>query len=109
MSRIDRFLLSDNFIEDWKVDGQKIGERDISDHTSIWLKDNMKDWGPKPFRFNNLWIKHEDFSSFVIKEWANIHFKGKGDFCLVEKLKVLKGRISWWNKAIYGWIDLNIV
>ncbi|XP_058759649.1 uncharacterized protein LOC131632955 [Vicia villosa] len=108
MSRIDRFLLSKDFIEDWKLEGQIIGERDISDHASIWLKDNRKNWGPKPFKFNNSWFNHEDFSSFVKKEWATISKKGRGDFCLVEKLKVLKERISSWNKEVYGWIDLNI-
>ncbi|XP_058726281.1 uncharacterized protein LOC131597610 [Vicia villosa] len=35
MSRIDRFLLSDCFVEDWKVESQYIGERDVSDHAPI--------------------------------------------------------------------------
>ncbi|XP_058725895.1 uncharacterized protein LOC131597199 [Vicia villosa] len=43
MSRLDRFLLSESFVEDCKVDGQHIGERDVSDHAPIWLKDNRKD------------------------------------------------------------------
>ncbi|XP_058755201.1 uncharacterized protein LOC131628386 [Vicia villosa] len=34
--------------------------------------------------------------------------KGRGDFCLVEKLKALKLKISLWNKEVFGWIDLNI-
>ncbi|XP_058784775.1 uncharacterized protein LOC131659625 [Vicia villosa] len=108
MSRIDRFLLSEDFIEDWKVEGQIIGERGISDHASIWLKVNRKNWGPKLFEFNNSWFNHEDFSSFLKKKLATISKKGRGDFCLVEKLKVLKERISSWNKEVYGWIDLNI-
>ncbi|XP_058763485.1 uncharacterized protein LOC131636918 [Vicia villosa] len=108
MSRLDRFLLLESFIEDWKVDGQHIGERDVSDHTPIWLKDNRKDWGPKPFKFNNLWFKHEEFDSFVEEEWSKMVVKGRGDYCLVEKLKTLKSRISWWNKSVYGWIDLKI-
>lgn len=36
MSRLDRFLLSENYIEDWKVVAQSIGAKDISDHTPIW-------------------------------------------------------------------------
>ncbi|XP_058756586.1 uncharacterized protein LOC131629805 [Vicia villosa] len=108
MSRIDRFLLSECYIEDNKVDGQYIGERDVSDHAPIWLKNNRKDWGPKPFKFNNLWLKHEEFDNFVKEEWNQIVVKGRGDYFLVEKLKILKSRISWWNKTIYGWIDLKI-
>ncbi|XP_058725579.1 uncharacterized protein LOC131596860 [Vicia villosa] len=108
MSRIDRFLLSESFIEDWNIEGQYIGARDISDHAPIWIKNNRKDWGPKPFKFNNGCLKHPDFENFVKEEWGKIVVKGRGDFCLVEKLKILKGRLAWWNKFVFGWIDLNI-
>src|SRR3954470_11047993 len=101
MSRLDRFLLSETFVEDWKVDGQHIGERDVSDHAPIWLKDNRKDWGPKPFKFNNMWFKHEEFDIFVKEEWKKLVVRGRGDYCLVEKLKTLKNRIAWWNKSVY--------
>ncbi|XP_058742235.1 uncharacterized protein LOC131614691 [Vicia villosa] len=63
MSRIDRFLLSESLMEDWKVGAQ---------------------------------------------EWSLIKVKGRGDFCLAEKLKALKVRLSWWNKTVYGWLDLKI-
>ncbi|XP_058769062.1 uncharacterized protein LOC131642920 [Vicia villosa] len=108
MSWIDRFLLSDCFVEDWKVEGQYISERDVPDHAPIWLKDNRKDWGPKPFKFNNMWFKHEDFDIFMEEEWKKIVIKGRVDYCLVKKLKTLKNRIAWWNKNVYGWIDLKI-
>ncbi|XP_058761237.1 uncharacterized protein LOC131634589 [Vicia villosa] len=108
MSRIDRFLLSDDLVEDWKVEGQYIRERDVSDHAPIWLEDNRKNWGPKPFKFNNLWFKHDDFETFVKEEWKKIEIRGIGDYCLVEKLKTLKNRLLWWNKNVYGWIDLKI-
>ncbi|XP_058734029.1 uncharacterized protein LOC131605721 [Vicia villosa] len=108
MSRLDRFLLSESLVDDWKVDGQCIGERDVSDHAPIWLKNNRKDWGPKPLKFNNLWFRHEEFFKFVEDVWDKIEVKGRGDYCLVQKLKILRSRISWWNKTVYGWIDLNI-
>ncbi|XP_058776288.1 uncharacterized protein LOC131650601 [Vicia villosa] len=60
MSRLDRFLLSSSFIDDWK------------------------------------------------EEWKSLEVKGRGDFCLVQKLKALKSKISAWNKEVFGWIDLNI-
>ncbi|XP_058742577.1 uncharacterized protein LOC131615090 [Vicia villosa] len=108
MSRIDRLFLSESFIEDWNIEGKYIGAREISDHAPIWIKNNRKDWGPKPFKFNNGWLKHPDFGSFVKEEWSKIVVIGRGDFCLVEKLEILKGRLAWWNKSVFGWIDLNI-
>lgn len=67
-----------------------------------------KDWGPKPFRFNNCWLKHNEFAKFVTKEWSKWKVKGIGDFCLYEKLKNLKVRLKVWNKEIFGWIDLKV-
>ncbi|MCI24910.1 reverse transcriptase, partial [Trifolium medium] len=37
MSRLDRFLLSDGFIEKGSITNQWVGNRDISDHCPIWL------------------------------------------------------------------------
>ncbi|XP_050920435.1 uncharacterized protein LOC127138072 [Lathyrus oleraceus] len=53
MRRLDKFLLSDNPVDLWKITTQRIGQRDISNHYPIWLKSCSRDWGSKPFRFNN--------------------------------------------------------
>ncbi|PNX98502.1 cysteine-rich receptor-like protein kinase [Trifolium pratense] len=37
MSILDRFLLSEGFIDRGGISGQWIGDRDISDHCPIWL------------------------------------------------------------------------
>ncbi|PNX92925.1 hypothetical protein L195_g016071, partial [Trifolium pratense] len=61
MSRLDRFLLSDKFIEKGAASGQWIGNRDISDHFPIWLMCSNVNWGPKPFKVNNCWLEHPEF------------------------------------------------
>lgn len=66
MSRIDRFLVSTNLVDLWGVIDQRIGVRDLSDHGPIRLNCGFIDWGPKPFRFNNAWLKHD-----VYKEGSN--------------------------------------
>lgn len=53
MSIFGMFLLSASLVSSWKISGQEIGKRDISDHCPIWMKLNYEDWGPKSFRFNN--------------------------------------------------------
>lgn len=87
MSRLDRFLRSSNMIEDWNIIDQRVGSRDISDHCPIRLNSRKIDWGPKPFRFNNDWFKHEGFKPFIKEEWEKIKVEGRGDFVLYEKLK----------------------
>ncbi|XP_058786237.1 uncharacterized protein LOC131660890 [Vicia villosa] len=108
MSRIDRILVSEKVMNDWGVIGQMVGERDISDHCSIWLEIDNNDWGPKPFKFNNEWFSHDSFLSFVEKEWKSFKVEGRRDFVLKQKLFFLKGRLKWWNKEVFGRIDLEI-
>lgn len=69
MSRLDRFLLSEAWIEAWEVEAQWALNRDVSDHCPILLKQGAQDWGPKPFRFNNCWLGHPDFRKVVEKCW----------------------------------------
>lgn len=44
MSRIEILFLSEDLIERWRIVGQEIGGRDISDHFPIWLKDSVLNW-----------------------------------------------------------------
>ncbi|XP_058744347.1 uncharacterized protein LOC131616936 [Vicia villosa] len=85
-----------------------IGSRDISDHCPVWLIINKEDWGPKPFLFNNEWFSDKDFIPFVKKEWLALKLNGRGDFVLKEKLRLIKDRLTWWNKNIFGKYDLEV-
>ncbi|XP_058762559.1 uncharacterized protein LOC131635939 [Vicia villosa] len=107
-SRIDRFLLSKKLIEDWEVCDQRIDKRDFSDHAPIRLGVGKLDWGPKPFRFNNAWFKHEGVKVFVEMEWKKLFVTGRGDFVLYEKLKSFKENLKGWNREIFGWVDLKM-
>ncbi|XP_058779060.1 uncharacterized protein LOC131653017 [Vicia villosa] len=48
------------------------------------------------------------FYPFVEKEWNDIKVEGRGDYVLKEKLFRLKNRIKWWNKEVFGKIELEI-
>lgn len=87
MSRLDRFLLSESLIARWKISAQWIGDRDISDHCLVWLIEDEKNWGPKPFKFNNCWLDHEDFKSFVEVCWGDLQIHGSASYVVKEKLK----------------------
>lgn len=39
-SRLHIFLISESIMNHWKWLGQEIGLKDISDHTSVWIKTN---------------------------------------------------------------------
>lgn len=46
--------------------------RKSSDHIEFLLKANSINWGPKPFRVFNLWLRNEDFLKLVKAEWVNM-------------------------------------
>jgi hypothetical protein len=108
MSRIDRFLLSDGFIASQGISSQWIGNRDISDHSPIWLVSSIVNWGPKPFRVINGWMEHPDFYSFVENAWKGFSVRGKKAYVLKEKFKLLRECLRKWNRDVFGIIDLNI-
>lgn len=83
-------------------------ERDISDHCPVWLVGEDKNWGPKPFRFNNCWLEHADFRNFVEERWCELQINGLASFILKEKMKKLKDCLKRWNKEVFGVFDLNI-
>ncbi|XP_058756017.1 uncharacterized protein LOC131629235 [Vicia villosa] len=93
MSRIDRFILSNEVVTRWEVMGQLIGDRDISDHYPIWILKDQRNWGPKPFKFNNEWFSLDSFIPFVENEWKSLKVEGRGDYVLKEKLRLLKDKL----------------
>ncbi|XP_058756407.1 uncharacterized protein LOC131629638 [Vicia villosa] len=107
-SRLDRFLISDGIIQWWKIVAQCSGSRDISDHRPVLIKTSNLDWGPKPFKVFNTWFQHKDFICFVKSAWDSFHVRGKKFFVIREKFRLLKEKLFWWNKNVFGWVDLQI-
>ncbi|KAL8477512.1 hypothetical protein ACS0TY_029705 [Phlomoides rotata] len=75
-SRIDRFLINNNWLNSWTNSYQKGLRRSLSDHCPIMLEIKVKDWGPKPFRFLTAWLKFPGFKDFVIAKWRSYDITG---------------------------------
>ncbi|XP_057452691.1 uncharacterized protein LOC130744534 [Lotus japonicus] len=65
MSRLDRCLISLEWLALWPHSVQHILDRDISDHCPVVLKHLNQEWGPKPFRVLNCWHSDIRFRKFV--------------------------------------------
>ncbi|KHN11878.1 hypothetical protein glysoja_041393, partial [Glycine soja] len=94
MSRLDRFLLSDEWFLQWPDSTQFVLDRDFSDHCPILLKSKNIDWGPKPFKVMDWWLKDKGFQQLVEQKWGNYHPPGWGGFVLNHKIKHLKQSIK---------------
>ena len=108
MSRIDRVLLLANWSHVWGETSLWVLPRDVSDRCPLVLKVGGWDWGPRPFRFNNFWLKNRAFKGVVEEKWRGLNVHGWMGFVLKEKLKGLKYRIKEWNKEEYGGMEEKI-
>lgn len=71
-------------------------------------KGNRSDWGPKPFKFFNAWLDHEAFLPVISSVWNSLAIKGRANFIIKEKLKVLKEALRKWNNEVFGYLDLDV-
>ncbi|GKE38640.1 RNA-directed DNA polymerase, eukaryota, reverse transcriptase zinc-binding domain protein [Tanacetum coccineum] len=71
MSKLDRFLLSENLLVSCPQLNAIILERFLSDHRPILLRENHYDYDPTPFRFFHHWIEMEGFCKLVEDTWKN--------------------------------------
>ena len=55
-------------------------ERNYSDHCPIILKPKIIDWGPKPFKVFDGWLKIKDYQQVVKDCWSAYQPMGWGGF-----------------------------
>ena len=104
-SRLDRVLTSLEWLQHWPGCKQYVLDRQISDHCALLLKSNVVDWGPKPFRFLDIWQEDKEFENFVKRKWESYVVQGNEFVVVKEKLKMLKSDLKGWNKEVFGYTD----
>ncbi|KAL6331818.1 hypothetical protein AAG906_020162 [Vitis piasezkii] len=107
MSRLDRFLVSEDWEGHFKGAVQCTLPRPVSDHFPILLDGGGVRRGPVPFRFENMWLKEEGFKDLLKGWWQSLSFNGSFSFILAEKLKALKAILKSWNKDVFGQVGVN--
>ncbi|GKV04879.1 hypothetical protein SLEP1_g16976 [Rubroshorea leprosula] len=107
-SRLDRFLLSENFQEAWGDCVQIAFKRSISDHCLISLTSNNANWGPRPFKLIDSWTSHHDFGKMIQSLWNSFQVERYWGFKCKEKLKALQMHLKQWNKDVFGNIDSQL-
>ena len=89
-SRLDRFLVSDQWLSTWPDSCQHVLPRDFSDHCPTILQTKLVDWGPKPFRVADWWIHQKGYQKLVKETWSSAQQGGWGGVVLKNKLRYLK-------------------
>ncbi|GKA73101.1 RNA-directed DNA polymerase, eukaryota [Tanacetum coccineum] len=99
MSKLDRFLISEDLMRACPHISSITLDRFLSDHRPILLRELNLDYGPTPFRFFHNRFYLEGFNSFVSSTWNSISIQEpNGMLMFVKKLKILKRQIRLWVK-----------
>ncbi|XP_015948914.1 uncharacterized protein LOC107473841 [Arachis duranensis] len=102
-SRIDRALVSMEWLEEF-LEARICSEpRGLLDHCPVILEYMGQRVGPRPFRSLDLWFTHEGFLNFVKEEW-----RGLGEMKFTDKLKALTVPLRNWHKSKFGDMDKKI-
>jgi len=57
------------------------------------------DWGPKPFRVFDCWLKEKSLERIVRECWTNTQPRGWRGYALKVKIKKLKEAMKVWNRG----------
>ena len=109
VSRLDRFLISDQWEDHFSAITQFALPRLVSNHSPIVLEVGDFSSGKTPFRFENMWLKIDGFKDLVRSWWNGYSVEGYNSHCIAEKLKVLKKDLKNWNKEVVGNVSFNRV
>ncbi|RVW63481.1 Transposon TX1 uncharacterized 149 kDa protein [Vitis vinifera] len=93
-ARLDRFLVTQSWLDKFCGVVQCRLPRPTSDHFPIMLKGGGLRRGPSPFRFENMWLKVDGFKDLLREWWQGTLVRGKASFRLASKLKV-----EFWDRV----------
>ncbi|XP_071740791.1 uncharacterized protein [Rutidosis leptorrhynchoides] len=74
-SKLDRFLIFENFNQMWEELSVLALERKLLDHCPIVLRDRDIDFGPKPTKIFDEWLEAEDSTQIINDAWNQIALK----------------------------------
>ncbi|KAJ0445231.1 putative RNA-directed DNA polymerase [Helianthus annuus] len=96
LSKLDRFLVSREFMNKWPFASVVALSNTVSDHCPILLSTVQTDFGPIPCRLFNSWLDLPGAMEYVEELFPTFSFDGPSDLALATKLKWVKRRLKEW-------------
>ena len=102
-SLLDRLFINPEWLSLFPGLRVKLLKRGLSDHCPLHVHNADKNWGPKPFRFQNCWLTDPNCLKIVKESW-----QASSGIPTTEKLKAVRKRLKGWNQDDFGNIDTKI-
>ncbi|GJT84084.1 putative RNA-directed DNA polymerase, partial [Tanacetum coccineum] len=96
VSKLDRFLVTHNFLDLWSDASVSVLCRSYSDHCPILLQVGLPDLGPKSFNFFDKWIGVAELVGVIANALASTPNSPSPDLRLKDKIKTLRSAIRCW-------------
>ncbi|XP_071727588.1 uncharacterized protein [Rutidosis leptorrhynchoides] len=108
-SKLDRFLINDSFHNMWSCVSVVALDRGKSDHCPIVLKDDERNFGPKPIKVFDEWLDLDNAESCIKEVWSDPGGGGaRLDSRLRNKLKKVKFALKAASSQKFGNLDEEI-
>ncbi|KAD5960910.1 hypothetical protein E3N88_12382 [Mikania micrantha] len=98
-SKIDRFLVCNQFYHRWPDAIVMAHDRLWSDHSPITLTMKSLDFGPSPFKFYTSWLSIPGIDDIVRRAAGDCELVGTPDVTFLAKLRCIKYRLKEWLAA----------
>ncbi|XP_071700013.1 uncharacterized protein [Rutidosis leptorrhynchoides] len=108
-SKLDRFFVSNKFLNLWEDLSVIPLERIESDHCTLVLRDKLIDFGPKPFKVFNEWLNKEGVVAIIQSAWDNPIKSMRRDCRFRDRLKNIKFALKDWSHNEFGKLDEEII
>lgn len=76
MRKLDRFFLSSKWDSSFPLSKGLVRPRPASDHIPLVLSGKLRNGDPKPFKFENMWLKYPGFFSLIKNCWDSFDVSG---------------------------------
>ncbi|KAL6328051.1 hypothetical protein AAG906_033319 [Vitis piasezkii] len=86
-ARLDRFLATPSWLDQYSRVHQRRLPRPTSDHFPVLLEGGGLRRGPSPFKFENMWLKAKGFKDLIEGWWQGIEVFGRLEKNKVEALQ----------------------
>ncbi|XP_057790901.1 uncharacterized protein LOC131008013 [Salvia miltiorrhiza] len=108
-SRLDRALFSTEFAASWTDINTHALPRVTSDHSPLIFQCRLDiPPGRRSLKFFNMWLLHPEFQEMVSNSWSIEMETRCLIYCVMVKLRRLRGELRTWNKDVFGHVDIQI-